>query len=80
MPLPAFWCFTVSVCYPIALGRGWPIVVWLEKRGLPAPPIWLWPYFQASALLDSQPFSLNEAEAAEILISLALSLLAINFY
>jgi tetratricopeptide (TPR) repeat protein len=69
-----------GVCYPIALERGLSVARWIEKRGLPAPPIYLWPFFLAGALLDIQIFSFNEAEVAEILISLALSLLAIHYW
>ncbi len=69
-----------GICYPFALGRSQPVASWLEKRGLPAPPIYLWPFFLAGALLDIQLFSFNEAEVAEILISLALSVLAIHYW
>jgi len=69
-----------AICYPIALGLGRPVASWLEKRGLPAPPIYLWPLFLAGALLDIQIFSFNEAEVAEILISFALSVLTIYYW
>jgi len=69
-----------GICYPFALGRGQPVARWIEKRGLPAPPIYLWPFFLAGALLDIQLFSFNEAEVAEILISFALALMAIHYW
>ena len=69
-----------GICYPFALGRDLPAASWIEKRGLPAPPIYLWPFFLAGALLDIQLFSFNEAEVAEILISFALALMAIHYW
>jgi tetratricopeptide (TPR) repeat protein len=54
--------------------------MWLDARGLASPPMYLWPFFCTAAFLELKPFSFNEAEVAEIIVGLALSIMAMHYY
>ena len=69
-----------GLAYPFALGRNWPPAAWLEGKGLAAPPLYLWPYFAAGAILDPEFFHLNEAEVAEIIIPLGLGIVCLHYW
>ncbi len=64
-----------GLIYPLALKFKLSLAQWLEGRGLPAPPLFLCPFFLLSAWLELGPFSFNEAEVAEILIPSALAVM-----
>jgi tetratricopeptide (TPR) repeat protein len=64
-----------GLIYPLALKFRLSLAQWLEGRGLPAPPLFLSPFFLLSAWLELGPFSFNEAEVAEILIPSALAVM-----
>ena len=65
-----------GVIYPRELRINRPAAVWINNLGIPAPPLHLWPFFAAAALGELRIFSFNEAEIAEILLALALAMLA----
>ena len=69
-----------GLMYPLAKRWGWKFAIWLDARGLASPPIYLWPFFCTAAFLELKPFTFNEAEIAEILVSLALSIMAMHYY
>lgn len=52
----------------------------LLKKFIPPAPIYLWPFFCVGALLELRLLHFNEAELAEILISLALALYAQHYW
>ncbi len=66
--------------YPLTIKRGLRFAGWLNEKGLAAPPFYLWPFFCTAAFLELQIFRFNEAEVAEILVSLALMIMAIHFF
>lgn len=53
--------------------------LWLDSKGVPFPPLYLWPFFAASAFCELGLLKFNEAEIAEMLIPLALSLMTLNY-
>ncbi len=64
-----------GLLYPLALKLKVRIAQWLEKLGLPGPPLFLFPFFVLSAWLELGPFRFNEAEVAEILIPAGLAIM-----
>ncbi len=66
--------------YPFFLKHRWKLAVKIEKLGIPSPPIYLWPFFVLSAYLEIEPFGFNEAEIAETLIPLALTIFLAHYY
>ncbi len=69
-----------GLIYPLALRLRWKIALWIEKRGIPAPPLYLWPFFVCSAFLELGFLSFNEAEVAEMLIPFALSITGLFYW
>jgi tetratricopeptide (TPR) repeat protein len=69
-----------GLIYQLSMRLGWRFAMWLNAKGLASPPMYLWPFFCTAAYLELQPFSFNEAEVAEILVSLALSIMAMHYY
>ena len=69
-----------GLIYPLTLRFGWSPARWLAGKGVPAPPLYLWPFFVTGAWLETAPFSFNEAEVAEILIALALAVTAAHYW
>ena len=69
-----------GLMYPLAMRSGWRFAMWLDAKGLASPPMYLWPFFCTAAFLELKPFSFNEAEVAEILVSLALSIMAMHYF
>jgi len=51
----------------------------LESKGLLFPPLYLWPYFVFSGVLELGIFNFNEAEIAEILIPFGLSIFLMHY-
>lgn len=66
--------------YPWLLHRRVRLALWWEGKGLAAPPLYLWPFFITSALLEISLFRFNEAEIAEIMIPFALAIMTMNYY
>lgn len=69
-----------GLMYPITLRLRWAAAGAVQRLGVPAPPFYLWPYFVIAALLELGLFQFNEAEIAEVLVGLALSIMAMHFY
>ena len=67
-----------GLLYPLALRLRLRFALWLDKIGLPAAPLYLFPFFLLSAWLELGPFHFNEAEVAEILIPFALGVMALH--
>jgi len=65
--------------YPLFLNWGLAVARWLDRKGLAAPPLYLFPFFVAAAVLELGLFRFNEAEVAEIVIGLALTTMAIHY-
>ena len=69
-----------GLMYRLSKRSGWRFAMWLDAKGLAFPPLYLWPFFCTAAFLELKPFTFNEAEVAEILVSLALSIMAMHYY
>lgn len=65
--------------YPLVLKKNWIISQHLS-RWVPAPPLYLWPFFVTGAVLELGPFHFNEAEIAELLIGAALAIMTLHYY
>ncbi|MCH8148930.1 MAG: tetratricopeptide repeat protein [Planctomycetes bacterium] len=68
-----------GLVYPVVLHRRFRLAVWLDSRGLAAPPLYLWPYFVTAALLECSSLRFNEAEVAEVLVGLGLTLMTVHY-
>ena len=68
-----------GLLYPLLVAVRWRLALWFSNKGLPHPPLYLWPFFVLSAYLELGFISFNEAEIAEILIPLALAIMATNY-
>jgi tetratricopeptide (TPR) repeat protein len=68
-----------GLLYPLLIRARWGLALWFEGKGLPFPPLYLWPFFVLSAVLELGFLSFNEAEIAEILIPMALAIMALNY-
>lgn len=69
-----------GLLYPLALRRNWQPARWLERIGIPSPPLYLWPFFVTAGYLELGPLNFNEAEVAELLIALALAIFAAHYW
>jgi tetratricopeptide (TPR) repeat protein len=63
-----------GLIYPMFVKFSWKRPKWMTAGCIPAPPLYLWPFFVLSAVLELAPFRFNEAEIAEILIPMALTI------
>ena len=68
-----------GLLYPLAYAQNWRMAHWLEHKGVVVPPIYLWPFFCLSAFLELSILSFNEAEVAEMLVGIGLSLMSIHY-
>jgi tetratricopeptide (TPR) repeat protein len=68
-----------GLLYPLLITARWKLALWFNNNGLPYPPLYLWPFFVLSAYLELGFINFNEAEIAEILIPLALAIMATNY-
>lgn len=68
-----------GLVYPWLLQRRAHLALWLERKELAAPPLYLWPFFVLSAFLEIGLLQFNEAEIAEILIPFALTIMTLNY-
>ena len=69
-----------GVVYSFLYKKGWRGAIWLETKGLPAPPFFLWPFFAIAAYLEPEPFHFNEAEVAELLVGLAVACTTFHYW
>ncbi|OKY74828.1 MAG: hypothetical protein BM485_11360 [Desulfobulbaceae bacterium DB1] len=69
-----------GILYPLQLRKGRKPALLLTRLGVPAPPLSLWPFFAAAALFELRIFSFNEAEVAEILLSLTLAIISLSYW
>ncbi len=68
-----------GLVYPLMLRFRFRLAMWFDARGLASPPLYLWPYFATAAFLECSPFRINEAEVAEILVGLGLTLMTVHY-
>lgn len=69
-----------GLIYPLLIRLPWLWLRRLESRWLPAPPLYLWPYFVAAAYLELEYLNFNEAEIAELLIGGAIATLCGHYW
>lgn len=77
--LIALGLVTYGLLYPLLVAARLKLALWFSDKGLPHPPLYLWPFFVLSAYLELGFIHFNEAEIAEILIPLALAIMATNY-
>ncbi len=68
-----------GLIYPLLLKLRWGLAVRVERVGLAAPPLYLWPFFVTGAVLELELFSFNEAEVAELLIGAAMTFMCAHY-
>jgi len=68
-----------GLIYPIII-RSWPWLHAMERRWLPAPPLYLWPFFVTAAYLELGTLNFNEAEVAEVLVGASMALLCGHYW
>jgi len=66
--------------YPLLLAFRVRPAVLMEKLGIPAPPLYLWPFFVTAAYLETAPFHFNEAEVAELLVGAGLAIMTTHYW
>ncbi len=69
-----------GVLYPLCLKIKWRPAVFCDQWGVAAPPLALLPAFIVAAICEMEFFAFNEAEVAELLVSMAMAFTALNFY
>lgn len=69
-----------GVLFPWLLRIKWGIALWVDKKGLAAPPLYLSPFFAAASFFELELFRFNDAEIAELLIPIALALMILNYW
>jgi len=67
-----------GLLYPLTQSLNWKPALWLDKIGIAAPPLLLWPFFTLAAIFELKPLSFNEAEIAELLIAVSLAMSALH--
>ncbi len=65
--------------YPLLIHLRFRPVIWLERHGLASPPLYLAPLFLLTSYLELEPFSFNEAEVAELLVGIAMAIMALHY-
>ncbi len=68
-----------GLIYPLLLNYRFKCALWLDRLKIPAPPVFLAPYFLLAAFLEPEPFHFNEAEIAELLTAVALTLFTLHY-
>jgi len=68
-----------GLVYPVMLRLNLGIAKFVERIGIPAPPLYLWPSFVTAAYLETAPFHFNEAEIAELLVGSALMVMVAQY-
>lgn len=69
-----------GLIYPLLIRVPWLWLQRLESRWLPAPPLYLWPFFVVAAFLELEYLNFNEAEIAELLIGGAIATLCGHYW
>lgn len=72
--------FLYGVLYPLLLKIKWSVALWFDRKGLASPPLYLWPLFATAAWLELSPYSFNEAEVAEVLVGLSLTVMTVQYW
>jgi len=67
-----------GLLYPLTQSLNLKLALWLDKIGIAAPPLALWPFFTLAAIFELKPLSFNEAEIAELLVAVALAMSALH--
>lgn len=68
-----------GLIFPLGLKYEIPFFSWLDRRGIAAPPLYLWPFFVVAAFLELKFLSFNEAEIAELLVGFGLMMMGIHY-
>jgi len=68
-----------GLIYPLLLKSSWRIATRVQALGIPAPPLYLWPFFATAASLEIGFFHFNEAEVAEILVGTGLLIMVLHY-
>ncbi len=68
-----------GLVFPLGLKYEIPVFSWLDRKGIAAPPLYLWPFFVIAAILELKFLSFNEAEIAELLTGLGLMMMGIHY-
>ena len=68
-----------GIIFPLAVKAAFKPAIKLLKWGIHSPVLALIPAFFAAALLETEPFSFNEAEIAELLVAMALAYTALHY-
>jgi tetratricopeptide (TPR) repeat protein len=71
--------FVYGLAFPLTLRLNWAPARWLDRVGIAPPPLYLWPFFVTAAWLELSPLNFNETEVAEVLVPLALALMAAQY-
>lgn len=69
-----------GLIYPLLIRSPITWLKQLESRWLPAPPLYLWPYFVVAAYLELDYLDFNEAEVAEVLIGAAMTIFCAHYW
>lgn len=69
-----------GLLYPLLIRLEWKLALFVENLGVPAPPLHIAALFVVAAVLELGLFGFNEAEVAEILIGMALMVIAIHYH
>ena len=65
--------------FPLAVRLKWSLALMSKKLGLVTPPLYLCPFFICASYLELEWAFLNEAEVAELLVGMALSLMCVHY-
>jgi tetratricopeptide (TPR) repeat protein len=68
-----------GLVYPLLLKLRLRPVVWMESKGLAAPPLYLWPFWVGAGIMEMSFFGFNEGEVAELLAGFAVAGTAVHY-
>lgn len=68
-----------GLVFPATLAVNWKPAAWVDRIGIPAPPLYLWPFFVISAVLQLELFYFNEAEVAEVILPFGLAIFCLQY-
>jgi len=75
----ALCLFIYGLVYPLLIIKQSRLAIFTH-RWIPAPPLYLWPFFVMAAVLELSPFYMLEQELAELLVGSALALMSMSYY